>query len=79
MRDCTFLESLGWRVIVVWECELKKDRINGTIVSVRQQLECNRESWLAEQAERRQRREEWEEEMRMRKERSHVMISSFQL
>jgi DNA mismatch endonuclease (patch repair protein) len=25
------LEALGWKVIVVWECELKKDRINATL------------------------------------------------
>lgn len=67
LRDYTFLESLGWRVIVVWECELKKDRIDGTITSVREQLDANRESWLAEQADRRQRREEWKAEMKRRK------------
>lgn len=25
------LESQGWRVLVIWECELKKDRINKNI------------------------------------------------
>lgn len=70
LRDYTFLESLGWRVIVVWECELKKDRIDDTIASVRKQLDANRESWLTEQADRRQRREEWQAEIRKRKERA---------
>ena len=68
LRDYTFLESRGWRVIVVWECELKKDRIDDTIASVREQLNANRESWLAEQTDRRQRREEWRAEIRRRKE-----------
>ncbi|MBQ0086452.1 MAG: DNA mismatch endonuclease Vsr [Bacteroidales bacterium] len=67
LRDYAFLESLGWRIIVVWECELKKDRIDDTIASVRKQLDANRESWLAEQADRRQRREEWQAEIKKRK------------
>lgn len=73
LRDYTFLESLGWRVIVVWECELKKDRIDGTIASVREQLNDNRVSWLAEQADRRQRREEWLAEIKRRKERNNEL------
>ena len=67
--DYTYLESKSWRVIVVWECELAKDRIENTIASVREQLDANRESWLAEQSDRRKRREEWQAEMRRRKER----------
>ena len=74
LRDYTFLESLGWRIIVVWECELKKDRINGTIVSVREQLDANRKSWLAEQADRCKRREEWQAEIRKRKERATELL-----
>lgn len=70
LRDYAFLESLGWRVIVVWECELKKDRIDDTIAYVRKQLDANRKSWIAEQADRRQRREEWQAEIRKRKERA---------
>ena len=74
LRDYEFLESKGWRVIVVWECELKKDRLDATIASVREQLDANRESWLAEQADRRQRREEWREEIRRRKERTAELL-----
>ena len=25
------LEAMGWKVIIVWECELKKDKINHTL------------------------------------------------
>ena len=74
LRDYTFLESLGWRVIVVWECELKKERIDGTITTVREQLDANRDSWLAEQANRRQRREEWQAEILRRKERTAELL-----
>lgn len=70
LRDYAFLESLGWSVIVVWECELKKERIDDTIASVRKQLDVNREFWIAEQSDRRQRREEWQAEIRKRKERA---------
>ncbi len=28
------LESLGWRVIVVWECELKKERLETTMAAI---------------------------------------------
>ena len=74
LRDYAFLESLGWRVIVVWECELKKDRLDATIASVRAQLDANRNSWLADQADRRQRREEWQAELRRRKERAAEVL-----
>lgn len=32
------LESLGWRVIIVWECELKKTRLIGTIQRVKDEI-----------------------------------------
>ena len=70
LRDYAFLESLGWHVIVVWECELKKDRLEATLASVRKQLDANRQSWLAGLADRRQRREEWQAEIRRRKKRA---------
>lgn len=74
LRDYTFLESKGWRVIVVWECELKKNKIDSTIPSVIERLEANREAWLAEQADRRQRREAWQEEIKKRKERATEIL-----
>ena len=72
--DYTFLESQGWRVIVVWECELKKDRLDATIASVKEQLDAHRDSWLAEQADRRKRREEWQAEILRRKERTAELL-----
>ncbi len=32
------LESMGWRVIVVWECELKKDRRQQTLEDLYQEI-----------------------------------------
>ena len=76
LRDYTFLESLGWRVVVVWECELKKDKIDRTISSLREQLDLNRDSWLAEVSDRRQRREAWKEEIRRRKDRRMEFLNN---
>lgn len=76
LRDYTFLNSLGWHVIVVWECELKKDKIDDTIAYVRKQLDANRKSWIAEQADRRQRREEWQAVIRKRKERALEFVAN---
>ncbi|MCQ2150251.1 MAG: very short patch repair endonuclease [Bacteroidales bacterium] len=69
LKDYTFLESRGWRVIVAWECELAKADFRNTVSEIQRQLDINRESWLEEMADRRKRREEWREEMRRRKER----------
>ena len=68
LRDYAFLESRGWRVIVVWECELAKADFQNTVSEIQRQLDINIESWLEEMADRRKRREEWREEMRRRKE-----------
>ena len=69
LRDYTFLESRGWRVIVVWECDLAKADFRNTVSEIQRQLDINRESWLEEKADRKKRREEWRAEMMRRKER----------
>src|SRR5574344_654795 len=79
MRDYTFLESKGWRVIVVWECELKKENLVNTVYQIQKQLNINRESWLMEKADRRERREEWRMEIKRRKELNEKIISELKL
>jgi DNA mismatch endonuclease (patch repair protein) len=37
-RNIQKLEKGGWNVIVVWECELKKDKANKTLNSIVQKL-----------------------------------------
>ena len=32
------LEKLGWKVITIWECELKKDKIEETLQNLKQKL-----------------------------------------
>ena len=46
LRDYTFLESLGWKVIVVWECELNKSNINATVIRIQTMLDINRKNGL---------------------------------
>ena len=79
LRDYTFLESRGWSAIVVWECELKKDNLSNTIDRIQKQLDVNRKSWTNELANRRERREEWQAEMKRRKEQYNKMISELEL
>lgn len=37
---CAKLESMGWNVITIWECELKKSVFDQTIDRVEAQLRC---------------------------------------
>lgn len=69
LRNYRDLEAMGWRVIVVWECELSKSAFPQTLERIRQQLSGNKLSWEAETADRRRRREEWNDELRARKQR----------
>ena len=48
------LEALGWHVITIWECELKKAKIDTTMASVEAQLQQNLIAWN-EYRERRKR------------------------
>lgn len=38
LRQQNELRSLGWNVVVIWECELKKDRFNETMASVEDKI-----------------------------------------
>lgn len=69
------LEAKGWNVIIVWECELKKDAFHDTVSSVESQLQTNLIRYVQEREDRRIRREEWHEELKRRKERFEQIIS----
>lgn len=47
------LESIGWNVITVWECELAKSRLPQTIERLETQLHANEDKWEALKARRR--------------------------
>lgn len=75
LRDYTFLESLGWRVIVVWECELSVAKLDDTLSCVISQMNANKKSWEDEKADRRERRDAWSDEMRRRKEKASSLLN----
>ena len=52
------LEAMDWKVITVWECELKKDRRDVTLPSLAEQIRRNGACYASEQAQRRERNAE---------------------
>ena len=62
-----YLEAKGWFVIIVWECELEKERCGDTISRVEQELLANRALYVRYQKERREARLQRQSESRERK------------
>jgi DNA mismatch endonuclease (patch repair protein) len=69
------LEAKGWAVIVVWECELKKDRLEETVASVTAEIKHNGEFFRSAQEERRKAREAYRQEQRERKAKEAVLLA----
>ena len=63
------LEAKGWSVVIVWECELKKAKLDATVDRVCAEIRRNGERYREFQAARRKAREEYRREQRARKER----------
>lgn len=61
------LEAMGWFVIVVWECELKKYRFEDTVNSVAAQLHQNKNTFEHLRSARKKARALYQEERRQRK------------
>lgn len=53
------LEALGWNVIIVWECQLKKSNLDETIDRVVSELQHNREVFLIKRESRREAKKEY--------------------
>ena len=68
------LEAKGWSVIIVWECQLKKAKLEETIDRVAKEIVRNGEAYRAAQIERKQAREEYRQERRERKEREQSLL-----
>lgn len=68
------LEAKGWSVIIVWECELKKAKLEETIERVVGAIVRNGEAYRAVQEERKIAREEYRRERRERKEREQSLL-----
>lgn len=67
------LEAKGWYVLIVWECELKKAMLEGTVERVASTLNHNRNTFLYLQRARRKARALYREERRQRKERESAL------
>ena len=61
------LEAKGWSVIIVWECELKKEQFEETIKRVEKEILSNGESYRLQKEERRKERDKWLSERRHQK------------
>ena len=69
------LEAKGWYVIIVWECQLKKGRIDVTVERVAAEIVKNGEAYLAEQQARRKMRDEYRREQKTRKEKERALMA----
>ena len=67
------LEAKGWYVIIVWECQLKKGRIDETVERVAAEIVKNGEAYLAEQEARRKSQEVFRREQKAKKEKESAL------
>ena len=56
------LEAKGWSVIIVWECELEKSRLDETVFKVAKEIKENGELFNQRKEERRAERERYRHE-----------------
>lgn len=60
------LEAKGWSVIIVWECELEKCRLDEAVLKVAKEIKENGEVFNQRKEERRAERERWRRERALR-------------
>ena len=73
------LDAMGWRVITVWECELKKDRREETLRALAEQIRCNGAAYDSEQRQRKERNAEHLARIKAAKERYESMMAELGL
>ena len=73
------LDTMGWRIITVWECELKKDRQEETMRALAEQIRCNGVAYDSEQRQRRERNAEHRARIKAAKERYESMMAELGL
>ena len=69
------LEAKGWYVIIVWECQLKKGKLDETVERVAAEIVKNGEAYRAEQEARRKMRDEYRREQKARKEKEQTLLA----
>ena len=67
------LEAKGWYVIIVWECQLKKGKIDETVERVAAEIIRNGEAHQVALEERREAREEYRRKQKAKKERGSAL------
>ena len=67
------LEAKGWSVLIVWECELKKDRLQETVEATAAAIRRNGEILRSAQEDRKKARALYQEERRLQKEREQAL------
>ena len=67
------LEAKGWAVVIVWECQLKKGRLEETIGWVSGEIRRNGEALHTERETRKRSREQYLQQRRQQKEKEAVM------
>ena len=67
------LEAKGWSVIIVWECELKKQRLQETVETTASAIRKNGEILRSTQEDRKKAREEYRKARREQKARESAL------
>ena len=68
LLDAQRLESIGWSVITVWECELSRSRLEKTLDRIESELKQNMSKWERYRSRRRADRQFAMEQARRRRE-----------
>lgn len=69
------LEAMGWAVIIVWECQLKKDHINDTIRLVTDELFQNGQHFIQIKQARKISRIKYLHERQLAKEKEAILMN----
>lgn len=69
------LEEKGWAVIIVWECELKKNQFEETIYRVEREILANGEAYRRHKEDRHHLREQRRIELREQRERYSALMA----
>lgn len=68
------LEAKGWAVILVWECQLSKEKFGDTLNRVISEIRANREEYNLQQEDRREERSRWNREQKASKARKLLLL-----
>ena len=68
------LESSGWNVMIVWECELKKETFSATMSRVEEEIKGNALKWKAYMERRAENRKFTREEKKRREDLHRIVL-----